>query len=274
SAHDVDNIYKVPLVFRAEGVDDIVLDHFGVEARAPDLSEWEEMVRRADASDGKVKIALVGKYVQLEDAYKSVIEALERGGIPHGVEVDVELVDSEDFQPERLEDADGILIPGGFGERGIEGKVAAARIARERSIPYLGICLGMQIAVVEFARTVAGMDGANSAEFDPETPFPVVDLLPEKKEVSDMGGTMRLGADPVKLHEGTRAREIFDEAVIYKRHRHRYEVNNMLRRRLEDEGLICSGTSPDERLVELIELPNHPFFVARPVHPGFNSPPH
>ena len=202
SAHDVDNIYKVPLVFRAEGVDDIVLDHFGVEAPAPDLAEWEEMVRRADAAEGKVKIALVGKYVQLADAYKSVIEALEHGGIHHGVEVEVELVDSEDFEPERLEDADGILIPGGFGERGIEGKVAAARIARERSIPYLGICLGMQIAVVEFARTVAGMEGANSAEFDPETPFPVVDLLPEQKEVSDMGGTMRLGADPVKLHEG------------------------------------------------------------------------
>ena len=273
SAHDVDNIYKVPLVFRAEGVDDIVLDHFGVEAPAPDLAEWEAMVRRADAAEGKVKIALVGKYVQLADAYKSVIEALEHGGIHHGVEVDVELVDSEDFEPERLEDADGILIPGGFGERGIEGKVAAARIARERSIPYLGICLGMQIAVVEFARSVAGMEGANSAEFDPETPFPVVDLLPEQKEVSDMGGTMRLGADPVKLHEGTRAREIFGEAVIYKRHRHRYEVNNQLRRRLEDEGLVCGGTSPDERLVEMIELPDHPFFVASQFHPEFNSRP-
>jgi CTP synthase len=151
--------------------------------------------------------------------------------------------------------------------------VAAARIARERSIPYLGICLGMQIGVVEFARHVAGMDGANSAEFDPETPYPVVDLLPEQKEVSEMGGTMRLGADPVKLHDDTRAREIFGEAVIYKRHRHRYEVNNMLRRRLEDEGLVCSGTSPDERLVEVIELPDHPFFVASQFHPEFNSRP-
>ena len=216
---------------------------------------------------------LVGKYVQLADAYKSVIEALEHGGFHHGVEVEVELVDSENFDPERLEGADGILIPGGFGERGIEGKVAAARIARERSIPYLGICLGMQIAVVEFARTVAGMEGANSAEFDPETPFPVVDLLPEQKEVSEMGGTMRLGADPVKLHEGTQAREIFGEAVIYKRHRHRYEVNNQLRRRLEDEGLVCGGTSPDERLVEMVELPDHPFFVASQFHPEFNSRP-
>ncbi len=274
SARDVDNIYKVPLVYRPEGVDDLVLDHFGIDdAPAPDLSDWEEMVRRADVAQGTAKIALVGKYVQLADAYKSVIEALKHGGFHHEINVEVELVDSEDFDPERLDDVDGVLIPGGFGERGIEGKVQAARIARERRIPYLGVCLGMQIAVVEFARNVAGMEGANSAEFDPETPFPVIDLLPEQKEVSEMGGTMRLGADPVKLHEGTRAREIFGEAVIYKRHRHRYEVNNMLRRRLEDEGLICGGTSPDERLVEMIELPDHPFFVASQFHPEFNSRP-
>ncbi len=274
SARDVDNIYKVPLVFRPEGVDDLVLDHFGIDdAPPPDLSDWEEMVRRADAARGTVKIALVGKYVQLADAYKSVIEALEHGGFHHEVKVEVELVDSEDFDPDRLDDVDGILIPGGFGERGIEGKVQAARIARERSIPYLGICLGMQIAVVEFARDVAGMEGANSAEFDPETPYPVIDLLPEQKEVSEMGGTMRLGADPVKLHDGSRAREIFGEAVIYKRHRHRYEVNNQLRRRLEDEGLICGGTSPDERLVEMIELADHPFFIASQFHPEFNSRP-
>ena len=183
------------------------------------------------------------------------------------------LVSAEDIDEAELDDVDGILIPGGFGERGIEGKVEAARIAREKGIPYLGICLGMQIAVVEFARHVCGMDGANSAEFDPETPYPVVDLLPEQKEVSDLGGTMRLGADPVKLHEDTRAREIFGEAVIYKRHRHRYEVNNMLRRRLEDEGLVASGTSPDDRLVEVIELPDHPFFVASQFHPEFNSRP-
>jgi CTP synthase len=274
SARDVDNIYKVPLIYRPEGVDDLVLDHFEVQdAPPPDLSDWEEMVRRADNAQGTAKIALVGKYVQLADAYKSVIEALEHGGFQHGINVDVELVDSEDFDPDRLDGVDGILIPGGFGERGIEGKVEAARIARERKIPYLGICLGMQIAVVEFARNIAGMEGANSAEFDPETPFPVIDLLPEQKEVSEMGGTMRLGADPVKLHDGTRAREIFGEAVIYKRHRHRYEVNNMLRRRLEDEGLICGGTSPDERLVEMIELPDHPFFVASQFHPEFNSRP-
>jgi CTP synthase len=273
SARDVDNTYKVPLVFRAEGMDDAILDHFGIEAPAPDLADWEELCRRADAAEGKVKIALVGKYVQLADAYKSVVEALRHGGFHHGVDVEVELVNSEDFDPGQLDSADGVLIPGGFGERGIEGKVDAARIARERGIPFLGICLGMQIAVVEYARHIAGMDGANSAEFDPETPFPVIDLLPEQKEVSEMGGTMRLGADPVKLHEGTRAREIFGEAVIYKRHRHRYEVNNMLRRRLEDEGLVCSGTSPDNRLVEVVELPDHPYFVASQFHPEFNSRP-
>jgi CTP synthase len=274
SARDVDNTYKVPLVFRAEGMDDLILDHFKIEADAPDLAEWEELIKRADASrDRKVRIALVGKYVQLEDAYKSVIEALTHGGWEHGVDVETELVSSEDLSEERLESADGILIPGGFGERGIEGKIEAARIAREKGIPYLGICLGMQIAVVEFARHVCGMEGANSAEFDPETPFPVVDLLPEQKEVSDLGGTMRLGADPVKLHDGTRAREIFGESVIYKRHRHRYEVNNQLRRRLEEEGLVAAGTSPDERLVEVIELPDHPFFVASQFHPEFNSRP-
>ncbi len=273
SAHDVDNIYKIPLVFRAEGVDDLVLDHFGMEAPSPDLSDWEEMVRRADSATGNVKIAIVGKYVQLEDAYKSVIEALEHGGIHHGVNVEIDLVDSENLDEEALEGLDGILIPGGFGERGIEGKVRAAQIARERKIPYLGICLGMQIAVVEFARHVAGMDGANSSEFDPETPYPVVDLLPEQKELRDMGGTMRLGADPVRLYEGTRAFEIFGEGVIYKRHRHRYEVNMFLRIRLEDEGLVAGGTSPDGRLVEMVELPDHPFFVASQFHPEFNSRP-
>jgi CTP synthase len=273
SAHDVDNIYKVPLVFHAEGVDGFVLDHFRMEAPAPDLAEWERLTVRAAEATQPVKIALVGKYVQLADAYKSVIEALEHGGFHHGVEVEVELVDSENLDPDLLEGCDGILIPGGFGERGIEGKIQAAKIAREREIPYFGICLGMQIAVVEFARHLCGMDGANSAEFDPETPYPVVDLLPEQKEVSDLGGTMRLGADPVKLHEGTRAREIFGEQVIYKRHRHRYEVNNQLRRRLEDEGLVIGGTSPDERLVEIVELPDHPFFVASQFHPEFNSRP-
>jgi CTP synthase len=279
SARDVDNIYKVPLVYRAEGVDDLILDHFGMEAPPPQLGDWEQLVRRSGeaAKSPPVRIALVGKYVQLEDAYKSVVESLRHSGFHHGCGIEVDWVDSETLDDsevqERLTHADGILIPGGFGVRGIEGKIQAACIARENKIPYLGVCLGMQMAVADFARHVVDMDGANSTEFDPETPYPVIDLLPEQKEISDMGGTMRLGADPIKLHEGTRAREIYGEAVIYERHRHRYEVNNFLRRRLEAEGLVVSGTSPDERLVEIIELRDHPFFVASQYHPEFKSRP-
>ncbi|MDP9294500.1 MAG: CTP synthase, partial [Actinomycetota bacterium] len=279
SARDVDNIYKVPLVFRAEGVDQFVLDHFNLEAQPPDLSGWETLVRRAGQNQhsAPVRIALVGKYVQLEDAYLSVVEALRHSGFQHGCGIAIDWVDSESLDDsqvrERLAEADGILIPGGFGVRGIEGKIQAARIAREQRIPFLGVCLGMQIAVADFARHVVGMDGANSTEFDPETPYPVIDLLPEQKEVADMGGTMRLGADPIKLHPDTRAREIYGEAVIYERHRHRYEVNNFLRRRLEAQGLVVSGTSPDERLVEIIEIADHPFFVASQFHPEFKSRP-
>ncbi|MDQ3644847.1 MAG: CTP synthase [Actinomycetota bacterium] len=277
SARDVDSIYKVPLYFRAEGVDDQVLEHFGIETEKPDLSDWEALVKRYERSTDVVRIGLVGKYTQLEDAYLSVIEALGHSGAFHGGKVEVRWVDSErltdDEALDELAECDGILIPGGFGVRGIEGKIRAAQYARENGVPYLGICLGMQIAVADFARHVAGMQGANSTEFDPETPFPVVDLLPEQKEVRDMGGTMRLGADPVKLHEGTRARHIYEEAVIYERHRHRYEVNNHLRKRLEAAGLVCSGTSPDNRLVEIIELPGHPFFVASQFHPEFKSRP-
>jgi CTP synthase len=278
SAKDVDNIYKVPLWYAHEGVDDLICDHFGLEAAPPDLREWETICERADAASQRVKIALVGKYVALEDAYLSVVEALRHSGFMHGCKIDLDWVDSETLESDeqaqrRLGDADGILVPGGFGGRGIEGKIRAARVAREQGIPYLGVCLGMQIAVSEFARHVADMPGANSTEFDIETEWPVIDLLPEQKEVSDLGGTMRLGADPVKLHEGTRARELYGEAVIYERHRHRYEVSISLRKRLEAAGLIVSGTSPDERLVEIIELGDHPFFVASQFHPEFKSRP-
>ncbi len=285
SAHDVDNIYKVPLGFHDEGVDDFILEHFGVEAPEPDLAGWRDLTERADHATRTVRIALVGKYVQLEDAYLSVSEALRHAAFGQDSRVEIDWIDSEavdgagapaEDEPsvrERLRRADGILIPGGFGGRGIEGKIHAAQIAREEGIPYLGICLGMQIAVAEFARHVAGMGGANSTEFDPETPYPVIDLLPEQKEVADLGGTMRLGADPIKLHDGTRAREVYGEAVVYERHRHRYEVNNLLRKRLEAAGLIVSGTSPDERLVETIELDDHPFFVASQFHPEFKSRP-
>jgi CTP synthase len=280
SGYDVPDIYQVPLTFKAQGVDDFILsEHFGLEPGTPDLSGWEEIIRRASEVDRSVRIALVGKYVQLEDAYLSVVEALRHSGVHHGCKVEIDWVDSESVgTPEvrnRLESADGILIPGGFGGRGWEGKISAARIARERRIPYLGVCLGMHVAVSEFARHVAGMEGANSTEMDLETPFPVIDLLPEQKEIADMGGTMRLGADPVKLHDGTRIRALYGEAVVYERHRHRYEVNNHLRKRLEAVGLICSGTSPDERLVEAIELAadQHPFYVASQYHPEFKSRP-
>ncbi len=289
SACDVPDIYQVPLVFRAQGVDDFILDHFGVEAPAPELSSWKEPIERAEKATRTVRIALVGKYVQLADAYLSVSEALRHAGALKDASVEIEWIDSERLEGsedgagaegdpgpsarEVLARADGILIPGGFGGRGIEGKITAAQIARERRIPYLGICLGMQCAVAEFARNVAGMEGANSTEFDIETPYPVIDLLPEQKEVADLGGTMRLGADPIKLHDGTRAREIYGEAVIYERHRHRYEVNNLLRKRLQSAGLRVSGTSPDERLVEVVELEDHPFFVASQFHPEFKSRP-
>ncbi len=279
SGRDVDNIYKIPLYYRAEGVDNFILEHFGMEAPEPEISGWERLVRQATEAQSRppVKIALVGKYVKLEDAYLSVVEALRHSGFLLGRGIEIDWVDSETLDDSevrtRLAGADGILIPGGFGVRGIEGKITASRIAREQKIPFLGICLGMQMAVADFARHVVGMDGANSTEFDPETPYPVIDLLPEQKEVADMGGTMRLGADPVKLHPDTRAREIYGEAVIYERHRHRYEVNNFLRKRLEAAGLVCSGTSPDERLVEIIEISDHPFFVASQYHPEFKSRP-
>ena len=205
-------------------------------------------------------------------------EALRHSGFLHGGRIEIDWVDSETLEDEEtalrvLGGADGILVPGGFGGRGIEGKIRAVQVAREQRIPYLGICLGMQIAVCEFARHVAGMAGANSTEFDIETEWPVIDLLPEQKEVSDLGGTMRLGADPIKLHVETRAREAYDEAVVYERHRHRYEVSISLRKRLEAAGLVVSGTSPDERLVEIIELNDHPFFVASQFHPEFKSRP-
>ena len=280
SAKDVGDIYEVPLWYREQRVDDFICETLGLDAPEADLGEWERVVERTASAEQPVKIALVGKYVELEDAYKSVSEALRHSGAHAGARVEIDWVDSEELTDDqaaagRLGDSDGILVPGGFGGRGIEGKIRAVRVAREQEIPYLGVCLGMQMAVCEYARHVAGMDGANSTEFDLETEWPVIDLLPEQKEVSDLGGTMRLGADPIKLHDGTVAREIYGEAVVYERHRHRYEVSITLRKRLEDAGLVVCGTSPDERLVEAIELPRdrHPFFVASQYHPEFKSRP-
>jgi CTP synthase len=275
SAVDADDIYEVPLNLEAEGFARVVCERLSLQTPQPDLADWRRLVERIGACEGQVRIALVGKYVQLHDAYLSVAEALKHAAIHHGVELCIDWVDAED---RRLEEAlaavDGILVPGGFGGRGIEGKIAAARLARERGIPFLGICLGMQIAVIEFARHVCGMEGANSSEFDPETPYPVIDLLPEQRAIEERGGTMRLGADPVHLVEGTRTRAAYgDQAVVYERHRHRYEVNPAMHEQLVGAGLVISGRSPNERLVEVIELPGHPWFCASQFHPEFKSRP-
>ncbi|MCB0882590.1 MAG: CTP synthase [Thermoleophilia bacterium] len=274
SAVDSPDIYFVPLEMEAEGLDAAVCAKLGLVLRPASLADWRQLVQRIHAREGIVRVALVGKYVQLRDAYLSVAEALKHAGIAHAVEVLIDWVDSDDRNLEqRFANADGILVPGGFGQRGIEGKIAAARHARENGVPYLGICLGMQVAVIEYARHVAGMPGANSTEFDPDTPYPVIDLLPEQRQIEERGGTMRLGADPVTLLEGTQARELYGADVIYQRHRHRYEVNPSLRDQLEEAGLVCSGRSPDLRLVEMIELRGHPWFMASQFHPEFKSRP-
>jgi CTP synthase len=274
---DVPDVYLVPKVLQAQGLDTLVARKLGLAAGPTDLGEWDELVERVGRREGEVEIALVGKYVKLQDAYLSVHEALKHAGIHLGTRVRVRWVDAENMSyeeaAEMLEQVDGVLVPGGFGSRGWEGKILACRVARERGIPYLGICLGMHVAVSEFARHVVGLEGANSTEMDPETPYPVIDLLPEQKEIEDLGGTMRLGAQAVELAEGTRTREIYGEAVIHERHRHRFEVNNHLRPQLIEHGLVVSGTFQEGRLVEVIELPGHPWFVASQFHPEFKSRP-
>jgi CTP synthase len=274
---DVPDVYLVPEVLMREGLDRLVCEKLGLEARDVELGEWADLTRRIDERREIVEIALVGKYVKLQDAYLSVHEALKHAGLQHGCAVRVRWLDAENMSYEEaaelLETVDGVLVPGGFGSRGWEGKILACRVARERSIPYLGICLGMHVAVSEFARHVVGLDGANSTEMDPETPYPVIDLLPEQKGVEDLGGTMRLGAQAVELADGTRARALYGEAVVHERHRHRYEVNNAYRQQLVDAGLVVSGTFQDGRLVEVIELPDHPWFVASQFHPEFKSRP-
>jgi CTP synthase len=274
---DVPDVYLVPSVLQAEGLDRLVCSKLGLPDGEADLGEWREVMRRIDERHSEVEIALVGKYVKLQDAYLSVHEALKHAGLHHGCGVRVRWVDAEGMSLEEaallLEEVDGVLVPGGFGSRGWEGKILACRVAREREIPYLGICLGMHVAVSEFARHVVDLDGANSTEMDPETPYPVIDLLPEQKEVEDLGGTMRLGAQAVDLAEGTRAREIYGEAVIKERHRHRYEVNNHYRQQLVDAGLVVSGTYLGGHLVEIVELADHPWFVASQFHPEFKSRP-
>ena len=275
---DVPDVYLVPIALHEQGLDELVCRKLSIDAPPPDLEEWLELTERINERDSLVEIALVGKYVKLHDAYLSVHEALKHAGIATGCRVHVRWVDAEEMTIDEaraeLADVDGVLVPGGFGSRGWEGKVLACRVAREDNIPYLGICLGMHVAVSEFARHVAGLDGANSTEMDPETPHPVIDLLPEQKEIEDLGGTMRLGAQAVELAEGSRARDVYgDEEMIAERHRHRYEVNNAYRQQLVDRGLVISGTFQEGRLVEIVELSDHPWFVASQFHPEFKSRP-
>jgi CTP synthase len=276
SAVDSGNIYEIPLVLHSENLDGFVVDHLRLEAGDPDLSAWTSLVRRIEGSTRDVRIAVVGKYVTLPDAYLSVVESLKHAGFANGGRVEIKWIAADDLETadldESLGDVDGILVPGGFGVRGIEGKVQAVRFARERGIPFLGICLGLQCAVIDFARAVAGLEDANSSEFDSSTPFPVVDIL-AGQDLDKMGGTMRLGAYPCKLLPGSKAAEAYGCELVYERHRHRYEVNPRLRRRLTEAGLVCSGESPDGTLVEIIELSDHPWFVAGQFHPEFKSRP-
>ena len=286
SAIDADSIYRIPLMLHAQGLDEIVVDQLRLDVPPADLSEWQAVVEGLDNTSGEVDIAMVGKYVDLTESYKSLNEALIHAGIKTSLKVNIHFIDSEDIEKsgvDILRDMDAILVPGGFGERGVEGKIAAAGYAREHGVPYLGICLGMQVAVIEFARNVAHLEEAHSTEFNPQTPFPVIALITEwmnadgsvehRNRQAELGGTMRLGAQLCKLAKGTIARKLYAKDVINERHRHRYEFNNGFRQDLEDAGMKVAGTSIDGRLVEMIEVPSHPWFVACQFHPEFTSTP-
>ncbi len=276
--NNCDILYAVPMMLKEQRMDEVVLKKLGIEAPNWDLEDWEQMLYALRNPVQTVKIAMVGKYVELHDSYISVNEALKHGGIATHSAVDIRWIDSESLEGDAdldsiLGDMDGILVPGGFGSRGIEGKIRACNYARTHGIPYLGICLGMQIAIIEFARNVLGLEGANSAEINPNTKYPVIDILPEQKGVTDMGGTMRLGQYPCALNPQSKAYQLYGEPLIYERHRHRYEVNNDYRDRLSDGGMIFAGTSPDNHIVEMVEIPDHPWFVAGQFHPEFKSRP-
>ncbi|MDZ7870156.1 MAG: CTP synthase [Rheinheimera sp.] len=286
SLKDVSSIYQIPALLKSQGLDDLVVRRFYLNCPEADLTEWEQVLYQESNPTGEVTIGMVGKYVELKDAYKSVNEALNHAGLKNRLTVTIKYIDSQDVEtkgPTILAGLDGILVPGGFGERGVEGKIIAAKYARESKIPYLGICLGMQVALIEFARNVAGLKGAHSTEFNKDTPYPVVGLITEwldsagqvelRTGDSDLGGTMRLGSQNCNLKANTKARETYGADVISERHRHRYEVNNHFIPKLEEAGLIISGLSADNQLVEMIELPNHPWFVAGQFHPEFNSTP-
>ncbi|WP_419209975.1 glutamine hydrolyzing CTP synthase [Providencia manganoxydans] len=286
SLKDVDSIYKIPGMLKSQGLDEYICKRFNLDCREANLAEWEQVIYEEANPTGEVTIGMVGKYVELPDAYKSVIEALKHGGLKNRLSVNIKLIDSQDVETrgvDLLKGLDAILVPGGFGERGIEGKIMTARYARENKVPYLGICLGMQVALIEFARNVANMEGANSTEFDANCKYPVVALITEwrdeegnlevRSEESDLGGTMRVGGQPCHLVKDSLVRGMYGEETIVERHRHRYEVNNLLLKRIEEAGLKVAGRSVDNKLVEIIENPNHPWFVACQFHPEFTSTP-
>ncbi|MGG3736626.1 CTP synthase [Aeribacillus pallidus] len=276
-ARDADTLYAVPLALQEQKLDQIVCEHLKLDCQEADMTEWKALVDKVRNLSNKTKIALVGKYVALQDAYISVVEALRHAGYAFDTDVEIKWINAEHVTKENvselLGDVDGILVPGGFGDRGVEGKIVAAQYARENKVPFLGICLGMQIACIEYARHVLNLEGAHSAEIDPNTKYPIIDLLPEQKDVEDLGGTLRLGLYPCKLVPGTNAYAAYNKEVVYERHRHRYEFNNTFRQQMEEAGFVFSGTSPDGRLVEIIELKDHPWFVASQFHPEFTSRP-
>ncbi|MGZ4683486.1 MAG: CTP synthase, partial [Acidimicrobiales bacterium] len=277
NAADARNLYEIPLVLHEEGLDDEVCKILRLEPGDLDLSEWEILIDRIETSEDPVRIGIIGKYVSLPDAYLSVVESLKHGGFFHGARVEVDWIQAEDVEgllaEGRLRDLDGIVIPGGFGERGIEGKIAAAGYARENDVPCLGLCLGMQVMTIGYARNVLGLAGANSSEFDPQSPYPVIDLMDSQRDVTDKGGTMRLGAYVAKLLPGSKVAQAYGDEVVSERHRHRYEFNPRFRSRFDGTGFVCSGSSPDGRLVEFIELDGHPFWVGTQAHPEFKSRP-
>ncbi len=274
---DADTLYSIPLALQEQHLDQITCDHLKLDSREPEMSEWIELVQKVTNLSKNVRIAIVGKYVELQDAYISVVEALRHAGYAFDADISIKWINAEEVNAlnaqELLSDVDGILVPGGFGDRGVEGKILATQYARENKVPFFGICLGMQVASIEYARNVLGLEGAHSSELDVATPYPVIDLLPEQKDIEDLGGTLRLGLYPAKLDTTSRAFEAYQDEVIYERHRHRYEFNNEYRQAMEDAGFIFSGTSPDGRLVEIIELKDHPWFVASQFHPEFTSRP-
>jgi CTP synthase len=278
SAVDVSCIYELPLVLHAEGLDDQIAERLNIWSRQPEIEDWRLTVEKfKKPAKGNVRIGVVGKYVHLKDSYKSLHEALVHGALANDLAVELEYIDSEQIErgsaAALLSGLDAILVPGGFGDRGVEGKIQAICYAREHGVPFFGICLGMQLAVIEFARNVCGLKGASSTEFQKDIPHPVIDLMPDQRGVIEKGGTMRLGAYPCALTPGSRAADLYDEALISERHRHRFEFNNEYREALTRAGLVLSGTSPDQRLVEIVELEKHPFFVGCQFHPEFKSRP-